>query len=83
VNVKAEEAQREAERAALRNVRSALDGIEVSEAQRRRLLRKVLVICAVLFALGAVLAWAMFFSGERMPKGPPLQIPENIKFKPS
>ncbi len=78
-----EQAQREAERAALRKVRKALDRIEDSEAKRRRLLRKVAVLCVVLVAFGAVMMWALFFSGERGPKGPPLQIPDNIKFKPS
>jgi len=83
VDAKTEQAQRDAERAALRKVRKVLDQIEDSEAQRRRLLRKVAVLCIVLVAFGAVLVWALFVSGERMPKGPPLQIPDSIKLKQS
>jgi ferric-dicitrate binding protein FerR (iron transport regulator) len=79
----AEQAQREAERAALRNVRKALDQLEASEAQRRRLLRKVAIACAALLVFGALLVWALFFSGERMPKGAPVQVPDHIKFRPS
>jgi cell division septal protein FtsQ len=79
----AEQAQREAERAALRNVRKVLDQLEDSEVQRRRLLRRVVAVCAVLLVVGGVLVWGIFFSGERMPKSAPLKIPESIKFKPS
>ncbi len=78
-----EEEQRVAERAALRNVRKFLDQLEDSEAQRRRLLRKALVVCVVLLVFGAILAWGLFSSVERTPAGPPLKIPDSIKFKAS
>jgi hypothetical protein len=49
-----EEEQREAERAALRNVRGLLDRIEAEEEKGRKLRRAVLVAVAVLLALGAL-----------------------------
>jgi uncharacterized membrane protein YqjE len=49
-----DEEQREAERAALRNVRGLLDRIEAEEEKGRKLQRAVLVAVAVLLALGAL-----------------------------
>ena len=49
-----EEEQREAERAALRNVRGLLDRIEAEEEKGRKLRRAVFVVAAVLLALGAL-----------------------------
>jgi hypothetical protein len=49
-----EEEQREAERAALRNVRGLLDRIEAEEEKGRKLRRAVFVAAAVLLALGAL-----------------------------
>jgi len=76
----AEHARRTAEQAALRNVRRTLDEIEQSEIDRRATLRKVLVVCAILAAIGAWLVWGMF--GDRgMPKQPPLKVPDKVQQK--
>jgi hypothetical protein len=48
------EQQREAERAALRDVRGALDGIEREEGKTRRLRRAMFAIVGVLALLGVL-----------------------------
>lgn len=70
-----EHAQRTVERAALRKVRKTLDGIEADEAGRRRALRKVVIVCAILALLGAWLMWQLIFSDKGMPRQPPLKVP--------
>lgn len=77
----AENAQRTVERAALRKVRKALDGMERAAAEQRRLLRRVLIACAVLALVGALFAWGVFFSGRDGPKGPAIQLPAASKEK--
>lgn len=49
-----DEQQREAERAALRNVRGLLDRIEAEERKGRKLQRAVLAAAAVLLLVGAL-----------------------------
>jgi len=80
-SAKEEEAQREAERTALRKVRKALDGIEAGEAEQRRWRRTVLVVSAVLLVLGASLLLGLFFAGKDVPRGSPIQVPEKISPK--
>jgi len=77
----AEHARRTAEQAALRNVRRTLDEIEESEIARRAMLRKVLVVCAILAAIGAWLVWGLMFGDRGMPKPPPLKVPDKIQQK--
>ena len=50
-----EHAQRTVEQVALRKVRKALDTIEEAEVARQRTLRRLLIACAILAALGACL----------------------------
>jgi hypothetical protein len=52
--IRVDEEQREAERAALRNVRGLLDRIEAEEEKGRKLLRAVLLAAGVLLVLGAL-----------------------------
>ena len=75
----AERAQRSAEQAALRKVRKTLDRIGEDAAGERRALRKILVLCAILAALGAWVAWQLLFGERGMPKSPPLQLPAKIQ----
>ena len=68
-------AQRVAEQTALRKVRKALDRMREAESGERRILRKILVACAILAALGlGFLGW-LLASGKDAPKGPPMQVP--------
>lgn len=77
----AEHARRTAEQAALRKVRKTLDEIEESEAARRRSLRKILLVCAVLAAIGAWVVWGLMFDDRGMPKQPPLKVPDKVQQK--
>jgi hypothetical protein len=53
-----EQAQRQAERSALRKVRRTLDGMDAEEAQKRRVFRRTAAICAVVVVVVvAFLAW--------------------------
>lgn len=70
-----EHAQRTVEQTALRKVRKTLDGIEADETGERRALRKVVIVCAILAALGAWLVWELVFSDKGMPRQPPLKVP--------
>jgi hypothetical protein len=76
-----EHAQRTTEQTALRKVRKALDRIEESEAGERRALKYVLVLCALLAALGVWFFWGLLFSGSEMPKQPLLTIPATLPQK--
>ena len=76
-----EHAQRTAEQTALRKVRKTLDRIEEGETAERRTLRKVLIVCAILAALGAWFFWWLIFSGRGLPKEPPLKIPGTLQQK--
>jgi hypothetical protein len=78
----AENAQRTVERSALRKMRKALDGIERAEAEKRKLLRNVLLACAALVLLGAWLVWALIFSGRAQSAGPGIELPAATKQKP-
>jgi hypothetical protein len=77
----AEHAQRLAEQAALRKVRKTLDQIEQDKTGERRLLRKVLFVCALLAVLGAWYFWELLFGGSSPPKQPPAQVPGMLQQK--
>ena len=72
-------AQRTAEQTALRKVCKTLDRIEQAESAERRTLRKVLIVCALLLALGSWLFWELLFSDRGMPKPPPMKIPQKLQ----
>lgn len=76
-------AQRMVEQTALRRVRKTLDGIEQDESARRRILSKVLVVCAILAVVGAWLVWTFVFGDRGMPKQPPMKVPGAVQLKPS
>lgn len=76
-----EHAQRTVERVALRKVRKTLDEIQDAEAARRRTLRRTLIACAVLLALGAWSLWELMFSGRDFALGPPIEIPSTLPQK--
>ena len=76
-----EHAQRIAEQTALRKVRKTLDSIEASEAAERRNLRRVLIACALLAALGAWLVWGLVFGDRGLPKQPPMKVPGTLQPK--
>jgi type VI protein secretion system component VasF len=68
-------AQRTVEQTALRKVRKALDRMEEADARRRRMLRKALMLCALLAVLGVWYFWELVFGGDDPPKDPPLKVP--------
>ena len=68
----AEHAQRTVERVALRKIRKGLDDIDNSQKEQRRALRIVLIVCAVLVALGSWYLWGVFATG--VPKSPPVDV---------
>jgi hypothetical protein len=76
-----EHAQRTVEQTALRKVRHTLDNIEEAEAARRRTLRYVLIVCAILAILGAWIFWELIFSGRDLPKQPPIKLPGTLQQK--
>ena len=76
-----EHAQRTVEQTALRKVRKTLDNIEETEADQRRSLRKILVFCAVLLALGIWFFWWLIVSDRGVPKQPPMQVPGTLQQK--
>jgi len=82
-SVKEVEAQREAERRALRKIRKALDGIEQGENEQRWWRRKVLIVCAALLVFGSLLLLGLFLAGKEVPRGAPIQVPEKISPKPA
>jgi hypothetical protein len=76
-----EHAQHLAEQAALRKVRNALDQIDQAETGERRILRKVLLVCAILAVLGAWYFWELLFGGSDLPKQPPMKVPGTLQQK--
>ena len=70
-----EHARRTVERAALRKVRKALDRMEEAETGHRRMLRRALILCALLAVLGVWYFWELVFGGGSPPKDPPLKVP--------
>ena len=74
-----EHAQRSAEQTALRNVRRTLDRIEEAETRERHVLRYVLVLCALLAALGIWFFSGLIFGDRGMPKQPPMKIPDKVQ----
>jgi len=76
-----EHAQRVAEQAALRKMRRTLDEIEQAETARRRALRKVLIVCAILAVFVAGFFWWLIFSGRDLPKQPPMKVPGTLQQK--
>ncbi len=76
-----EHAQRTVEQTALRKVRKALDGIEETEAARRRTLRYALIACALLALLGLWFFWGLLFDDSGAPKSPPMKVPSALPQK--
>jgi hypothetical protein len=76
-----EHAQRTAERTALRKVRKTLDRIEEDEMHERHALRYVLIVCAILAALGVGVFSGLIFGDRGMPKQPPMKIPDRVQPK--
>ncbi len=76
-----EHTQRTVEQTALRKVRKTLDDIEATQATERRTLRKILLVCAILVAVGVWFFWWLAFSGRNMPKQPPMQVPGKLEQK--
>ena len=74
-------AQRTTEQTALRKVRKTLDRIEEAETAERRSLRKILIVCGILAALGAWFFWWLIFSGRDLPQEPPLKVPATLQPK--
>jgi hypothetical protein len=74
--------QRIAERTALRKVRDLLDMLQLADSEQRRALRNTLIVCAVVFALGAWALWALMFSGRDFQKGPPIELPAKVERNP-
>lgn len=77
-DVKEEEAQREAERDALRKVRKTLDGIEAGESEQRRWRNTIVVVSVVLFILGAAVLLGLYFAAKEVPRGAPIDLPKKI-----
>lgn len=74
-----EHAQRTAEQTALRKVRKTLDRIEEDETRERHVLRYVLIVCALLAALGVWFFSGLIFGDRGMPKQPPMKIPDRVQ----
>lgn len=72
-------AQRTTEQTALRKVRKALDKIEEAELAERRILRKILMVCASLAVLAVWLFCWIVFSGGDIPKQPPMTVPHALQ----
>lgn len=70
-----EHAQRMVERTALRKVRRRLDQVDAAAAAGRRMLRRVLIACALLAVLGAGVVWVLLFNGSDLPKSAPMKDP--------
>ena len=77
-----EHAQRTAEQTALRNVRKTLDRIEEAETRERQILRYVLILCALLAALGIWFFSGLIFGDRSMPKQPPMKVPDRVQPRP-
>ena len=61
-----EEAQRELERRALRNVRGLVDRMEGAEARERRMQRRLLAVIAAIIAVIAVsVTWVVYRADQR------------------
>lgn len=67
-------AQHLVEQTALRKVRKTLDEIKQAEAGERRILRKVLLACAIFVALGLGLFGWLLWSGSDLPKEAPMKL---------
>ena len=75
-------AQHLVEQTALRKVRKTLDEIKQAETGERRLLRKLLLACAIVAVLGiGFFAWLML-GGKGLPKEPPMKVPGATQAKP-
>lgn len=59
-----EQAQREAERTALRNVRRELDAVRHEEQKQRRMLRRTAIACGIVVVVAAA-AFALFVADAR------------------
>jgi hypothetical protein len=77
----AEHAQRTVEQVALRKVRKTLDQMQEDKSNRRRILRKALIGCALLIALGAGFFVVLLFGHDDLPKQAPLKIPSALQQK--
>jgi hypothetical protein len=75
----AEQAQRQAERTALRKVRGTLDGIAESDQRQRRALRRVLLFCALLLLAGLGLVALLVANGKE--RGAPVELPSTIPLR--
>jgi hypothetical protein len=73
-----EHARHVAEQAALRKVRKTLDSIGESETAERRTLRKVLIVCAILAAVGVLLALGLVYGDKGLPQQPPMTVPDTL-----
>ena len=75
-------AQHLVEQTALRKVRKTLDEIKRAESGERRLLRKLLLACAIVAVLGiGFFSWLML-GGKGLPKEPPMKVPGATQAKP-
>ena len=72
-------AQRTVEQTALRKMRKTLDGIKETETAERRSLRRVLIVCAILAVLGALMFWSLIFGGREMPERSPMKVPDKLR----
>lgn len=77
-NVREEDAQREAEKNALRKVRKALDGIEAGEIEQRRWRSIVIAVSVALILLGAGLLLGLYLAAKDVPRGAPVQLPGKV-----
>ena len=68
-------AQHLVEQTALRKVRKTLDEIRQAETGERRILRKVLIACAIFVALGFGLFGWLLWRGSELPKEAPMKVP--------
>ncbi len=71
-----------AEQTALRKVRKTLDEIKQAEAVERRLLRKLLLACAIVAVLGIGFFGWLMLGGKGLPKEPPMKVPGAAQAKP-
>jgi heme/copper-type cytochrome/quinol oxidase subunit 2 len=71
-----EQAQRQAERKALKNVRGALDGIAAEDARKRRVFRRTAAICAVIVVvvIGLLAAFIIDARSRRIAAESPIQL---------
>jgi hypothetical protein len=77
-NVQEEDAQREAEKNALRKVRRTLDDIEAGETEQRQWRSIVVAVSVALFLLGAGLLAGLYLAAKDVPRGAPVQLPGKV-----